>query len=117
MMVLPVKMSFFLQRFPIAWTHAIDQKSLQIQKLEHILVDRNMLKPPGKRSGDKSNCYWRRLIEWRTRGKAIRRRSTWSRLRLLRKRAPSAPGAMGSAVLNPCFQNDFDLKTGGASRK
>jgi hypothetical protein len=29
-----------LERFPIAWTHAIDQKSLQIQELEHIPVDR-----------------------------------------------------------------------------
>jgi hypothetical protein len=28
-----------LERFPIACSHAIDQKSLQIQKLEHILVD------------------------------------------------------------------------------
>jgi len=29
-----------LKRFPIAWTHAIDQKSAQIQKLKHILIDR-----------------------------------------------------------------------------
>jgi hypothetical protein len=28
-----------LERFPIEWSHSIDQKSLQIQKLEHILVD------------------------------------------------------------------------------
>ncbi|VTZ25541.1 hypothetical protein MPC4_180080 [Methylocella tundrae] len=27
------------KRFPIEWSHSIDQKSLQIQKLEHILVD------------------------------------------------------------------------------
>ncbi|VTZ21835.1 hypothetical protein MPC4_180053 [Methylocella tundrae] len=26
--------------FPIEWSHSIDQKSLQIQKLEHIRVDR-----------------------------------------------------------------------------
>ncbi|VTZ51855.1 Copper(I)-binding protein (fragment) [Methylocella tundrae] len=28
-----------LERFPIEWSHSIDQKSLQIQKLEYILVD------------------------------------------------------------------------------
>ncbi|WPP03264.1 hypothetical protein SIN04_18100 [Methylocella tundrae] len=28
-----------LERFPIEWSHSIDQKSLQIQKLEHILVN------------------------------------------------------------------------------
>jgi hypothetical protein len=30
---------FSLERFPIEWSHSIDQKSLKIQKLEHILVD------------------------------------------------------------------------------
>lgn len=29
-----------LERFPIGWNHPIDQKSLQSQKLEHILVAR-----------------------------------------------------------------------------
>jgi hypothetical protein len=28
-----------VERFPIEWSHSIDQKSLQIQRLEHILVD------------------------------------------------------------------------------
>ncbi|VFU07199.1 protein of unknown function [Methylocella tundrae] len=32
-----------LERFPIEWSHSIDQKSLQIQKLEHILI--NQIKP------------------------------------------------------------------------
>jgi hypothetical protein len=27
-----------LERFPIEWSHSIDQRSLQIQKLEHILI-------------------------------------------------------------------------------
>jgi hypothetical protein len=28
-----------LERFPTEWVHSVDQKSLQSQMLEHILVD------------------------------------------------------------------------------
>jgi len=41
--------SFVLERVPIGWNHPIDKNSLQINKLEHVLIEkidqffRNML--------------------------------------------------------------------------
>ncbi|VTZ25439.1 hypothetical protein MPC1_2340003 [Methylocella tundrae] len=61
-----------LERFPIEWSHSIDQKSLQTQKLEHILVDqidrsdRNVLQHaegPARRCGANAAPLMQFLID------------------------------------------------------
>jgi hypothetical protein len=34
----PANLSGNLERFPAEWNHSVEKKSLQIQKLEHILI-------------------------------------------------------------------------------
>jgi hypothetical protein len=36
----PAQCHAMLERFPISWTHLIENKSLKIKKLEHVLIEK-----------------------------------------------------------------------------
>jgi hypothetical protein len=59
-----------LERVPIAWNHAIEKDSLQINELEHVLVGKPLHTFPGH---------------------ALR--EFWRRLKPKRKREPPSPGS------------------------